>query len=388
MWTFPTLEPAMVSGGSFVLDRLLDRPGEVLVQVGEAVAPETVVAKASAAEKPMTLFVASELSVPSDNIQRHLTKPVGSTFGTGDVIARARRGLRTVSVTAPSAGTLLSIDESNGTVTFSVSSGHDALHALVHGEVERIIPDYGAVVRAVGARAFGILGFGEDAIGELVFGPDRSDREVTPDAVRDLWRGKIVVCGMTVGVPALQKLKQVGVAGIIVGSLAESDIRRFLTTGAAQSGTPGTDVPQRVFWGSRHPGASFAATAPDAPFVIVATEGFGRIPMAEPMFNFLRQYEGQHASVTATTSVGNQLKRPEIYVTGGIAVSSDRSSDELAPGRTVRLTGSRQLGVVATCETGSFPRYSAVGIAQSVTVIRLSGGDVQTVPVANVEVLG
>lgn len=388
MWTFPTLEPAIVSGGSFVLDRMLDRPGEVLVRVGDAVAPETVVAKASAAEKPMLLFVASELGVPNDNVQRYLTKPIGSTFGAGDVIARARRGLRTVSVTAPSSGTLLSLDESNGTVTFTVSSGLDALHALVNGEVERIIPDHGAVIRSTGSRMFGILGFGEDAIGELVFGPDRPDREVTPDAVRDLWRGKIVVCGMTVGVPALQKLKQVGVAGVIVGSLAESDIRRFLTTGASQTGSSSSEVPQRIFWGSRHPDAAFAATGPNAPFVIVATEGFGRIPMAEPMFSFLRGHEGQVASVRASTSVGDQLKRPEIYITGGYQPAGDRTTDELAPGRTVRLTGSRQLGTVATCETGSFPRYTAAGVAQGVTVVRMNSGDVRTVPVANVEVLG
>jgi len=378
----------MVSGGSFVLDRLLDRPGEVLVRVGDAVAPDTVVAKANAAEKPMMLFVASELGVPNDNVQRYLTRPVGSTFSAGDVIARARRSLRTVSVTAPSAGTLLSVDESTGTVTFSVSSGLDALHALLHGEVERIIPDHGAVIRSTGSRMFGILGFGEDAIGELVFGPDRPDREVTPDAVRDIWRGKIVVCGMTVGVPVLQKLKQVGVVGIIVGSLAESDVRRFLTTGTAQSGSTATEVPQRVFWGSRHPDAAFAATAPDAPFVIVATEGFGRIPMAEPMFSFLRQYEGQIASVKATTSVGDQLKRPEIYVTGDNQAVGDRVTDELAPNRTVRLTASRELGTVVTCETGSFSRYNSAGVAESVTVVRLNSGDVRTVPVANVEVLG
>jgi hypothetical protein len=377
----------MVSGGSYVLDRLLDRPGEVLVRVGDAVAPETVIARAAAAEKPMMLFVASELGVPNDNVQRYLTRPVGSTFNAGDVIARARRGLRTVSVTAPSGGTLLGVDESNGTVTFSVSSGQDALRALVHGEVERINPDYGAVVRASGARVFGILGFGEDAVGELVFGPDRPDREVTPDAVRDLWRGKIVVCGMTVGVPALQKLKQVGVAGIIVGSLAESDIRRFLTTGASQAGTPGTEVPPRVFWGSRHSEAPFVATASDAPFVIVVTEGFGRVPMAEPMFNFLRGYENQIASIKAATSVDATLRRPEIYITGDASGAGERASDDLAAGRTVRLTGSRQLGIVATCETGSFPRHNAEGVAEQVTVVRLTGGEIRTVPVANVEVL-
>src|SRR5688500_14331617 len=76
VWTFPSLEPAIVSGGSFVLDRMLTEAGEVTVRVGEAVNPETVVAKLPSFEKPTTLFVASELGVPNNSLTRYLTKSV------------------------------------------------------------------------------------------------------------------------------------------------------------------------------------------------------------------------------------------------------------------------------------------------------------------------
>lgn len=387
MWTFPTLEPAMVSGGSFVLDRLLGQPGEVLVRVGDTVTPETVVARSAAIEKPMTLFVASELGVPNDNVQRYLAKPVGSSFAAGDVIARARvrGGLRTVTVTAPSAGVLTSLDESTGTVTFAVSSGQNALHALVNGEVERVIPDFGAVIRASGSRIFGIVGFGSEAIGAITFGPDRPDRELTAEAVRDSWKGRIVVCGMTVGVPALQKLRQVGVSGVIVGSLAEADIRRFLTGG--QAGAAASEVPPRVFWGSRHPAAPFAATAHDAPFVIVATEGFGRIPMAEALFAFLRDHEGETASIQAVTSVGGVLRRPEIYVTAAGAPAGQRASNDIVAGRLVRLTSGRQLGTIATCTGPAWPRVTDDGVVCQVADLQFPTGEHATVPVANLEVL-
>src|SRR5690606_28220406 len=103
--------------------------------------------------------------------------------------------------------------------------------------------------------------------------------------------------------------KQVGVAGIIVGSLSEADVRRFLSAGSQSR-----EVRQGQFWTSRDHEAPFALEAGSAPFTIVATEGFGRIPMAEPVFDFLREHEGASASVMATTSVGTRLRRPEIYI--------------------------------------------------------------------------
>src|SRR5215203_1409164 len=100
---------------------MLETAGEVIVRVGDQITPETIVARSVSAERPTVLFVASELGVPNNTISRYLTKKVGSKFEQGDTIARTRRGLRTVSVPAPSAGILTSVDESNGTVVFSLS---------------------------------------------------------------------------------------------------------------------------------------------------------------------------------------------------------------------------------------------------------------------------
>jgi hypothetical protein len=383
MWTFPTLEPALVKDGSFVLDRVLDRAGEVMVHVGDTVQPDTIIARAKSADRLMTVFVASELGVPASNVQRHLTKPVGSSFKAGDVIARARPGLRLVTVAAPAAGKIVGVDDANGTVSFSVSSGHMELRSLVRGEVERVVPDFGAVIRASGTRLFGILGFGTEAIGELLIGADRADRELTPDQVRDDWKGRLVVGGMTVGVPALNKLRQVGVAGIIVGSLSEADIRRFLTSGSSSS----SEVRPGQFWADRHPEATFAGNANSAPFVVVATEGFGRIPMAEVLFNALRDYDGSLASVQAMTCVGAHLRRPEIYIFGGNDGVGARASDELLPGRPVRLVGGRDLGTVAICRSEAFNHTSTDGIASSVARVQLPDGEERVVAVSNIEVL-
>jgi hypothetical protein len=180
----------------------------------------------------------------------------------------------------------------------------------------------------------------------------------------------------------LNKLKQVGVSGIVVGSLAEADVRRFLTGSGS-----GSEVRPGVFWGSRHPDAPFSVAANDAPFVIVATEGFGRVPMAEQVFSFLRDHAGQTASIQAATSVGHQLRRPEIYISGSSSHGNGRSSDELAPGRRVRLVGGRSLGTVGTCQSPAYPRVTDAGVVTTVADIALPGGEVRVVPAANIEVL-
>lgn len=381
MWTFPTLEPAMVTGGAFVLDRLLTSPGEVIVRVGDQITPETIVARSVVPERPTILFVASELGVPNNTVSRYLTRKVGSKFEQGEILARTRRGLRTVSFPAPAAGTLTSVDESNGTVVFSLSSGQNQLRALVSGEVERVVPEHGATIRSTGSRLFGILGFGTEAIGPIVIGPDRGDREVTPEQIKDSWKGSVVVCGMTVGVPALNKLKQVGVSGIIVGSLAEADVRRFLSSPGGGEVRPGD------FWGSHHPDAPFAASSANAPFVIVATEGFGRLPMAEQVFAFLRDHAGQTSSIQAATSVGKQLRRPEIYISGTGSHGNGRASDDLAPGRPVRLVGGRSLGTIGTCQSAAYQRVTESGCVTTVADVALPSGEIRTVAATNIEVL-
>lgn len=381
MWTFPSLEPAVVSGGSFVIDRLLDRSGEVIVRVGDVVTPDMIVARASSSDKAMTLFVASELGVPNNSVQRYLTRPVGSKFKAGEAIARAG-GLRKVTVSAPADGVVVSADEQQGSVVFSVSSGQTDMIALVSGEVERVVPERGAIIRATGNRVFGIVGFGREAVGALALGSDRGDREVTPDQVRDTWKGRIVVCGMTVGVPALNKLKQVGVAGIIVGSLAEADIRRFLTTGSASR-----EARQGQFWTSRKPDALFAASSGEAPFVIVATEGFGRIPMADNVFDFFREHDGASVSITAPTSVGANLRRPEIYIAGPSEGTGTRTSDELLHDRPVRIVAGRLLGTVATCQGTVYQQRSNAGVVSDVVDVELPSGEARTLPVTNLEVL-
>ena len=381
MRSFPTLEPVVVNGGTFVMERTLERPGDVLVGVGDEVAPDTVVARSQNVDKQVTLYAANELGLEADNLRKYLAKPIGSTVKAGDVIARVRRGLRTAVVESPVHGTLLSADDGSGTIVIAASMGPHELHALVTGEVEQVAYGRSVVLRATGTRVYGIIGFGTTALGELVVGADRNDRELTADSVDPSWRDKIVLAGLTAGVPALNRLREVGVAAVIFGSVSEADIRRFLTPpGAEREGSAAH------FWGALHGAGRFAWPAQDSPFVIVVTEGFGRRPMAEPIFTTLSRHAGSRVSVNAATAVGPELRRPEIYITEGESGSAERITDELAPGRTVRVVDPSQVGLVGVCVSDIYLDVAPNGIVTDVAQVQL-GNDIRVVPVANLEAL-
>lgn len=374
---FPTLEPVLVSNGTFLIDRQLDRTGRVEVGVGDIVMPGDVVARTGNVEKSFTLYLANELGVPNDSLRKYLAKSVGSTVSEGETIARVRRGLRTASVRSPAAGTLIHVDDTDGTVTLSASTGPRELKALVHGEVDRILPDRGVTIRSRGSRVYGIVGFGGEATGPLIVGIDRHDREMTADQVSKDWSGGIVLGGMTVGVPALNRLKEAGVAAVIVGSISEGDVRRFLGSSAGTGSV--------AFWASG--GNGFINLSSEASLVIVATEGFGRHPMAEPVFQFLASNGGASVSVNAQTSVGARLSRPELYISGDGGSEDGPVSDSLDEGRQVRVIDARRLGTVGAIRSGPSDHSLSNGVRRTYVSIQFPTGDVINVPSSNIEVL-
>ncbi|HEX5167282.1 MAG TPA: hypothetical protein VFV93_17880, partial [Thermomicrobiales bacterium] len=62
-------------------------------------------------------------------------------------------------------------------------------------------------------------------------------------------------------------------------------------------------------------------------------------------------------------------------------------SDDLAPGRPVRLVGGRSLGTVGTCQSPAYQRVTDAGVVTTVVDVALPGGDARVVAAANIEVL-
>jgi hypothetical protein len=375
-------EPIVVRDAVFYVERLLDEPGEVIVRAADRVTPDTEVATAMvSAGRPLTLHVSRELGVEPETVGRYLTKPIGSTFQEGEQIARARRGLRSAVCTSPVAATLTALDQSTGVVTLIPKNEPQHVFSTVYGEVESIHERRGVTVRVNGSRVQGFLGLGEDTFGPLKIAADRPDRELTADMVDPEFRNAIVLGGMTLGTSTMRRLIDVGARGVIVGSISDTEIRRFLSHGD-------NEPPSILVWRSRARDLELGRSSGGRPFSVFVTEGFGRRRMAQPIFQFLTDQEDQMASILIPQDNDLMRARPSLYI------SSDRSGGEdalqrvhIRPGTTARLADPQHLGIVVTCRSGVLEDPGRAGRARDVVLIELANGTRRIVPAANLEVI-
>jgi hypothetical protein len=375
-------DPVLLESAMFFLDRQLSQPGTVKAHVGDRVEPESELAIATVlASRPVLLNIAGELDIAPTSVPQHLSKPTGSLFEQGEVVARARRGLRSVTCVAPVTGTLSSLDESTGLATLTPESETIRLHAAVHGEVESIIDDRGALIRASGSRIRGVLVLGGDVFGPLKTVVDRPDRELTADAIDNELSGSIVIGGMTLGAAALRKLVDVGALGVIVGSISEGEVRRALAGGAPEPS------PISV-WRRRPRELDLGLLYRRNPFTVFITEGFGRRRMASPIFRFLIDRENQPVSILSPLDGDLLSARPDLYLTGAQS-GGDQVIQRVSPrnGSVARLVDPEHLGVVVACRSGVMVDLSRDGLAREVVDVELTNRVRRRVPALNLEII-
>lgn len=372
-------EPVIVDGAQFVVERALEVSGSVSVRVGDSVEPDKTIAVASAPSgRVMTLHLARELGVAANSISQFLTKPIGSSFEAGEAVARSRRGLRSAVANAPFAGKVTEIDETAGTAILIPATTQFELSAMVFGQVEALIDDRGALISTSGSRVRGALGLGASVVGPVRAAIDRADRELTADAVGEDLRGAVVLAGMTAGAATMRRLAEVGARAVVMGSVSEAEIRRAVY--------PGREPAVGLFWRDGSGGYALSAEVDRVPITVFVTEGFGRRPMAGPLFKFLSEHEGQLATILPGRA-GVDEGWPYLYFSTAPS-QQDHPVPRVAPsdGARARLVDPAQLGTVVVCRSGVMTEFAPGGRRQVVEV-ETSGGDRLRVPLANLEIL-
>lgn len=372
-----SFEAAIVRDSTFYVERTMTEFGEVHVRPGDRVEPRTELSTAMVAEgRPLVLNIAREFDMEPDAISRYLTKPIGSEFDADEPIARARRGLRSVTCKAPVRSTLTDLDETTGVATLVPQSHPQRLLANVYGEVDSVIEGRGVWLRVGGSRVQGVLALGQDTCGPLRLAVDRADREFTADMVDPEFRDSIVLAGMTLGTSALRRLIEVGARGVIAGSISDGEIRRYMATDESEPSS-------MVIW--RKNPQEFAGSSPLTVFV---TEGFGRRRMAQPIFQYLSGQENQLASLMVPAASDVLAARPTLYL------SRERPGDDdpiqrvaVRDGSLARLTDPEHLGIVVTCRSGMLDSPLYTGALREVVDVEFSNGSRQLVPATNLEVL-
>jgi len=276
-------------------ERRLPTRGDVLVELGDRVEPETVVAR-GVVENPdiRELKVFSSLGTSPDIVENHMLKTEGDEVKKDEVIAIRRSffGRSTRVARSPIDGRMESFSPVTGR---AIIRGHPIrmeVKAHIPGEIVEIIEGEGAVVEARAAVLQGAFGLGGEATGELVFAVDSADMLLTSEEIKAEHRGKVVVGGSVATVDALRAAARNGVSAVIVGGVDQKDLTEFL----------GYEIGVGVTGGE------------DFGFTLIITEGFGVNPIDEARFSLLEKHEGRLACVDGTTQIRSRIQRPEVVI--------------------------------------------------------------------------
>lgn len=353
--------------------RRLPLKGDVLVKIGQKVKAEMVVAKTNLPGNVESFNIANKLSIPPEEIREYMLKKEGDSIQIDEVIARTKGffGLFKSECKSTINGTIESVSQITGQVMLREPPTPVEVKAYIDGEVVEIIPQEGVVVETPAAFIQGIFGIGPETHGELKLITDDPNKIIEASDIPSDAAGKILAGGSLVTVPAIKRAIEMKASAIVTGGIDAKDLKDFLgyDLGVAITGNEENGI------------------------TLVITEGFGRIRMAKYTADLLKKMEGRIASANGATQIRAGVIRPEVVIplpdvdkVNLKAAEKEMAVVELSsPVRVIRVPFFGILGKIKDLP----PELELIDSEAHVRVfnVTLEGGEDETIPRANVEII-
>jgi hypothetical protein len=320
------------------------------VQSGSEVLPDQVLAHHRRPEHPFRVALAGPLRVSPTEVAAMLVARPGTLLEEGDAIARAPSGRE---VRAPSRAQLLALSASDGSALLAPLGAEEPVIGHVRGRVRSVEP--GAVtVEVPGALVRGVGGTGAAVHGELAVAVRDPGEELRAGAIDAGATGKILVGGSRASAETLTRARAMGVAGIGLGGVLDTELRDF-------------EAIQR----RRREVGGLAGS-----FGVLLLEGFGKVGIDPERYAWFKAHAGSMASLFGADGL--------LYVYDA----------PLAPGRrTLPRVGERVIAHrrpfqgragVLVAELDDL-HATPSGIATRMGLVRFEDGRLAAVPLANLE---
>ncbi|MEW6687056.1 MAG: glutamate mutase L [Candidatus Edwardsbacteria bacterium] len=234
-------------------------------------------------DKPVTIEVSKQLGIRPKDIIRYLEKKVGDFVERDMTIAKDLRTLTFVK--SPATGVVKEINRKEGTVIVQYDIKPILLKAFVKGKVTKVEDTRKVEITGRGMMFYGVIGFGSENSGEIALLNEMEDLD-------DSSKNKVVVTYKPINDKFLTKADILGIAGIIAPSIENKDWVGFYgqEIGVALTGDE------------------------DISFVLILTEGFGKIEMDEACRKFFTEVNGKIASLSGRTQIRAGVTRPTVIV--------------------------------------------------------------------------
>ncbi len=274
--------------------RRLPLPGKILVDPGQTVDAQTIVARTELPGQVRSVNVASMLGIQPEEIYHYMQKKEGDPIRKDEVLASTKGifGLFKSQCLSPGDGTVETISKITGQVMIRGPEIPVEINAYVDGEIVDIMPNEGVIIQTYGSFIQGIFGVGGEAIGILEILSESPGDILTADKLNDQMSGKIIVVGALITSNLVKRAIQLGIKGVIAGGIDDNDLKALL----------GYDLGVAIT-GSENLGIT-----------IIITEGFGKMEIASRTYTLLKECEGMKASINGATQIRAGVIRPEIIV--------------------------------------------------------------------------
>ncbi len=353
--------------------RRLPLKGEVLVQKGDVIKSDTVVARTQLPGNVKMFNIANLIGVPPSDIPELLLKKEGETIAADEPLAQSKGLFGKYfknTVKSPIEGVFESFNEITGQAVLREPPIPVEIDGYVNGTVIEVLPEEGVVVETHCTFVQGIFGIGGEVRGELKMVSSSPDEEITADKITPECKGKIIIGGNYISHSVLKKAISTGVSAVVVGGFDDQDLKNLLgfDLGVAITGHEKLGI------------------------TLILTEGFGKMTMAEGTFELLKLREGMTASVNGATQIRAGVMRPEIVVPLASDATSAKTSTKQAGamdiGSSIRCIRSPYFGMIGTVAALP-PELQVVDSEAKVRVLEVEFDDGKKfiVPRANVELI-
>ncbi len=210
--------------------RRLPLPGETLVEKGQWVKGDDMVARTAVPGNVQTVNVGGILGVPPEDVPHLMLKKTGDPVQKDEVIARSKGllGLFKTEVRSPITGTVESISAVTGQVIIREPPQPVQVDAYIEGVVDEVIPREGVVVANDVSLVQGIFGVGGETRGFIKLAVKNPEEKLTADKIGDDCKDRVVIGGSLVTYEAIERAITVGARGIVAGGVEDATLRRFL----------------------------------------------------------------------------------------------------------------------------------------------------------------
>ncbi len=358
-------------GTKVVKERILPLEGDILVEIGDTVPYDKIVAKTTVPGDPVFVKGSMTLGVEPEELLRYVVVKENSFVNKSEVLAKyeALFGLIKKEVLSPIDGIVESISGLTGQIIIRGAPKPVEIDAYIPGSVVDVQVREGVSIETGACFIQGIFGIGGENHGTLKILVDTPEETLEANAISEDHAGAIIVGGSDVSLDALKKALELGVAGVVVGGIDQSSVVEFL---------------------GREIGVAITGTE-DLSLTLIITEGFGRMAMSHSSFDLLKRFEGHLACINGATQIRAGVMRPEIiipHVEDCENISEEGFAAGMVRGTSVRIIAEPYFGAIG--KVTSLPvDLQRIGTESRVRVlnVELKDGRIVQVPRANVEII-